>query len=403
MQGELRVSPVLRCVTRNESGRIELRWPNGDCNEVGGHEALRAGRKLLDGALATFQQDVRGVVPEEPAVERALEKLLEATDHLVRVLLGDDIGLRVEIEQRLLELSPSLRGGLDTVGFVEVTGRDDFFPFEILPLFPPPRNSSIGRRGDAEDLLARFLGYRFAIRRLYSSRVIDTPLQRNRDGTVPIQFLRYRMTGAVTEQQYLGTCVDRLRVDGPWPPDDLAEGEVVTALLDVLHNPTRQLDGEPPDVPCQIQHFACHCDTRWDQSDKYQLILGTGSGRKISLKQMYDGVLDRERDAAWRAARPLVFLNACGAARVAADFRSFPRWFLDNRFRAFVGAETEIPDPVAADYAARMYDELLNGRTLAEAVVRARRRLYEDRGNPLGLLYVMYGDPTLRLTTEDEP
>ncbi len=100
--------------------------------------------------------------------------------------------------------------------------------------------------------------------------------------------------------------------------------------------------------------------------------------------------------------RPLVLLNACGAARVrAADFSSFPLWFLENGYRGFVGAEVDVPDALAAEYAKRLYDELLSGQTLGAAVVRARVRLFRELGNPLGLLYVMYGDPLLTIRDKE--
>ena len=43
-----------------------------------------------------------------------------------------------------------------------------------------------------------------------------------------------------------------------------------------------------------------------------------------------------------------------------------------------------------------LYEEL----TARKAVVAARRRLLTERGSPLGLLYVLYGDP--ELSKEDD-
>ncbi|MEV6871589.1 hypothetical protein [Amycolatopsis sp. NPDC051128] len=50
---------------------------------------------------------------------------------------------------------------------------------------------------------------------------------------------------------------------------------------------------------------------------------------------------------------------------------------------------------MAAAFAAHLYEALLNQRPLGEAVVVGRQRLFSDWANPLGLLYVLYGDPAL--------
>ena len=67
---------------------------------------------------------------------------------------------------------------------------------------------------------------------------------------------------------------------------------------------------------------------------------------------------------------------------------------------AVVGPETLVPDKTAAEYARHFYRALFGRRTLGEAVVLARRDLLAERGNPLGLLYVLYGDPDV---TIDKP
>ena len=52
---------------------------------------------------------------------------------------------------------------------------------------------------------------------------------------------------------------------------------------------------------------------------------------------------------------------------------------------------------VGAAFADRLYDELLAHKPLGEALVMARRRLMREEGNPLGLLYVLYGNPDVRI------
>lgn len=167
-----------------------------------------------------------------------------------------------------------------------------------------------------------------------------------------------------------------------------------------LHNPWVRLDGtRRKDIPFQIQHFACHCDTGRANYQQYAMLLGRKPGIKVTLGQIDDGIYRRSaHDGAFDDPRPLVFLNACGSSRIdARRFGSFPRIFLANSFRAFVGTHADIPDQAAATFATLVYDELLEGRRLGEALVRARRSLMAKHGNPLGALYVLYGDAMLQI------
>jgi CHAT domain len=399
MRPELRGSPVLSCMIDEATGRITLEWPDRKKMVLGGRlGALTSAREELDEMLMDFRKAVAVPAPGAAQVVKALRVLVGRAETLVRLLLGDSVSLRLEIEERLWQTRSPLDALGDDVGFVEVHGHLEFFPFELLPLHPAVGDQEFRNLADAERLLERFLGYRLAIRRLPLAEIVSAPLERDNDGAVPVQFLRYEMAGAVREARYLGKRVGDVRLDGPWPPPHLEADAVEHTLLNVLHDPRRCLDGGHSSMAAQIQHFACHCDTGWDDPKRYALVLGRGAGHKTTLGRMYDGLLERGRIEQWNGPRPLVLLNACGGARIpAAKFSSFPLWFLENGYRGFVGAEVDIPDVLAAEYAKRFYDELLSGQTLGAAVVRARVQMFRDLGNPLGLLYVMYGDPFLRI------
>jgi CHAT domain-containing protein len=157
----------------------------------------------------------------------------------------------------------------------------------------------------------------------------------------------------------------------------------------------------------QVHHFACHCDTTAELDDDYLIRLSTSRGRRrdISFGELQTGYLGRAlgdadpgaaRDGQSRP-RAVVLLNACGSSRTnpLTSF-SFPRWFINWGHRAFIGTETTVPDAVASRFAASFYSRLLERRRpLGEALVWARRDLLRDFRNPLGLLYVVYGDTDL--------
>ena len=97
---------------------------------------------------------------------------------------------------------------------------------------------------------------------------------------------------------------------------------------------------------------------------------------------------------------PLLFLNACGSGRILPEASfSFPEYFLRvNGNRGFIGTETPVPDDFAAEFARKFYIALLSGqRNLGWALQRARWQMLESQQNLLGLYYIAYADPTMRV------
>src|SRR6202012_5012423 len=85
---------------------------------------------------------------------------------------------------------------------------------------------------------------------------------------------------------------------------------------------------------------------------------------------------DREFDL------PLVFMNACGSARLRADSAfSFPKLFLDNENRGFIGTEIEMPDDLAMAFSGAFYERFLRwGMPLGRAILESRRYLLYEHG-----------------------
>src|SRR5262249_28746459 len=95
---------------------------------------------------------------------------------------------------------------------------------------------------------------------------------------------------------------------------------------------------------------------------------------------------------------PFVFLSACeSAAGDPDDASSLIELLLANRNRAILGAETIIPDDLAALFAKFVYIELARGATLGLAAYRARWQILERYDNPVGILFSLFGNPDLRL------
>ncbi len=94
-------------------------------------------------------------------------------------------------------------------------------------------------------------------------------------------------------------------------------------------------------------------------------------------------------------AKPLVFLNACQAARQARGLTGVGGWasrLLDAGAGAFVGAHWEVDDERALAFATHFYERLDAGDTIAAAARDARMAIREG-GDPTWLAYTVYGDP----------
>jgi len=105
---------------------------------------------------------------------------------------------------------------------------------------------------------------------------------------------------------------------------------------------------------------------------------------------------------------PFVFLNACQSARGAPDSALTPHWsrLTSNLCHAFllggaagvIGSVSDVADADGANFAHALYELLIDGQTMGEAVQMTRKRLFDkipDR--PVWSSYVLYGDPCSRI------
>jgi CHAT domain-containing protein len=98
-------------------------------------------------------------------------------------------------------------------------------------------------------------------------------------------------------------------------------------------------------------------------------------------------------------ATPFVFMNACHSGRQAVGLTRADGWVercLELGCRAFLGANWEVNDELAAQFAIEVYDRLVQGATIAQAVRQARWVLRNrDASNPTWLAYTLYAHPNL--------
>ncbi len=95
--------------------------------------------------------------------------------------------------------------------------------------------------------------------------------------------------------------------------------------------------------------------------------------------------------------RPWVFLNACHAGRSGISLTGMGGWakqFLDAGAGAFVGPSWSVSDRWARQFSRALYQRLLSGIPLGEAVHATRLEIRDAApGDPAWLAYAIFGHP----------
>ena len=115
--------------------------------------------------------------------------------------------------------------------------------------------------------------------------------------------------------------------------------------------------------------------------------------RLLNKLPMSDG-----ENTSYLAGQPLVILNACETGPSV----NLPHVSLENVMfklgaQGVVVTEVSVWIQLGHDMALRLIDRLGKGEPIGDALSAVRRDLYAERKNPLGLLYVYYGDPAATL------
>lgn len=139
-----------------------------------------------------------------------------------------------------------------------------------------------------------------------------------------------------------------------------------------------------------LLHFACH--NAFDSAGSH-VTMADGPFDPIDLAYA-------TQSGALRAARPLVFFNACRSAGEIDWFATSLGWapqFLRAGAGAFVGTLWPVRSDSALVFADAFYEHLVTrGRTLGQASLHARQAIRGQGGDPSWLAYAVYGSPAAR-------
>jgi CHAT domain len=290
---------------------------------------------------------------------------------------------------------------------------DRFLPLELLPLFDARLLPRFDTTLSAE--ASRRLLRRVAMRYPAFSTVVCrqfptiTPIKNDDRASeldnfqgLPVRFFQHNgLAGANLEGAFFdGLNGGDIHLVGPWPSKvEPAEREQMTdELAGWLLDATGTYGGRVR--PDEVQHFSCHCDT--DPYNPLRSKLTFHENLVVLLGDLIGKIpLDGAAPAAAR--RPLVFLNGCRSSQTVPEaVTSFPRFFLDRPplgcgDRGMIGTVARVPDRFAAEFAERVYRYLFTMKPLGEAIYHTKWDLLLGKDNPLGMLYLLYADPNIRM------
>ena len=136
-----------------------------------------------------------------------------------------------------------------------------------------------------------------------------------------------------------------------------------------------------------LLHFACHNNFCVDQGPSISF-----GDRSFTTTSMGTA----KADLTLQSFAPLVFINACRSAGLAATYNRLDGWaeaFLQAGAGAFIGSLWAVSDRPARNFAELFYQQLLDGATLGTAAMAARQAMAKRAGDPTWLAYAVYGDP----------
>jgi len=343
---------------------------------------------MFDGLLRRLKEDIGpGYKADAAAAYDALRGFTISSYFLGPQIIDGFDDLSDEVRQRVLPYSSD-----GSPALVEVLGDEDgFLPLEWLPFdrHDVERGAPICR-SDVRRLARCFLGCTAIVRREFR-RVLSQELILAR-GMLPVRLFRDAgMQGAKDEAAFFDSS-DAITLVGTWPDDG-----VVHATDDLAHwcgHANRATDTDA------VQHFACHFIVK--DADPGASVLLFRDERATEHRVRIDDLhyaLGGTRQVTGihpPRERPLVFLNACGTSQITTrGVAALPRTFRENGNLGFIGTETKVPDAFAYPFSRSFYEALVHeGDGVGLALHRARDRALEA-ANPLGLLYLFYGNPDL--------
>ncbi|MBI5248822.1 MAG: CHAT domain-containing protein [Desulfomonile tiedjei] len=151
-----------------------------------------------------------------------------------------------------------------------------------------------------------------------------------------------------------------------------------------------------PKLENQILYFFCHAESRsLDRGGPDSSAIELTGGKQTTLRYFK---LKAPADRFKLAGSPLVFINGCQSASMSPLFYDgWVPYFLAKGARGVMGPVWDIPAVFASEWAIRLFNRLVEGPPIGEAMLWLRREFLLKHNNLLGLAYSLYCDGETRI------
>lgn len=316
--------------------------------------------KNLNILLKEAIQQVANNVGKEIAYQETLAELARKGSYVFGRIFQEEIALE------------TIRAGLQPGTVVQITSKDFFVPWELLYDGPLGANTHISYFWGIQYLISRVIPQNkregaFAPPVLASKRPrIGLIAYDGLPYVAQIEIPRFRKFHEEEKIQ-----LDSLRKLSP-QQRDLELTELKRFLAQELH----------------VIHFACHAYER-DPIDLSYLFVSEDFA--LSMIDCSTSNLEMVHN-------PFIFLNACLTGLVNPLYTS--SWagkFWELGARGVLATDFSVPDWFGAAFSVVLYQYLLYGLSIGEALIKARRQFWTEQHNPLGLAYALYSSPSIKI------
>ena len=336
--------------------KIGIQQPN---DMVWHYDTLTVNIKDLDKCVRALTENINKMVRTEGESDYAQEKIKNLGQRLCDALLSPDIKTFLKnssAEYLLLKLDDALV----SIPW-ELICIDNIFLCELF---------CIGRTVKTHQSVSKI-----------SSRKISYPLN-----MWILSESDNQLSGVDKETQALITELDKINKKDNFVNAALDQG----ISVDQIKSNIRDFD---------IVHYAGHADYNPNLSDK--------SGWRIGKNHFTAKDIDRMTNSG--AMPSLIFSNSCQSARTQQwsfhnidqdESLNLANAFMRSGVRHYLGTFWEIPDHAGKAFALPFYKALFSGKTIGKAIKEARKKCIETDGPPIGVAYVLYGDPRQKYFSE---
>lgn len=311
-------------------------------------------------------------------LRREIQKVASSigNDQALKGKLTDLARMGKDAFQKIIQdesVKETLDKGLQPGIIVQIMSKDFFVPWELLYDGPLGADIDISYFWGIKYIISRVMPQRNKRKRALAPRVLAS--KRPRIGLIAYEKLPYVAQFEIPRFREFHDA-EKIQLD---PLRNLSMRQRDLELVELKRFLAQEL---------HVIHFACHAYEENPIDLSYLLV---SEDFALSMIDCSTSEFDLVHN-------PFIFLNACLTGQV--DPRYTSSWagkFWELGASGVLGADFSVPDWFASAFSDVLYQYLLYGLSIGEALIKARRQFWAEQNNPLGLAYALYASPSIKL------